>query len=467
MRALVRRRRLRPWLVASALLPALAASRAGAELHEGFETHEPTWRDAGGDARYKIERQLRIAQDAHSGNGCEFVETQSSDGGTAIYLSYNLGNAPVIDELTASLWVKADQPGIQFAARVVFPRTLEPSSQRPVTAVILGTSSTKPGQWERLTITNIRNQVEQQARVLRAQLRLPVDTRQSYVDRLLLNVYVGAGKHQVWIDDLEVTGIVYAPTEPQPNTATNAPSPLPQMDGFLPISRTTESADAAPVAGAVSVVELKGQTVLVRGKQFFPRIIEHQGEPLPFLQQLGFNTVRMRTTPARETLGRSREARAVDHLPAAATGRPRQPVRRLDADFGAGIRRSVSIGAGLGSRRRTFGGGSRRAETLGRACAPTRSCRGRVRFLCQAAADLRSLSRQVDVVVTKRLPMGTTFELADYGDWLRDRTRLARPGTPQWAVDPNAGLARTRAASAIAFVAEAGGSAKSKANKFG
>lgn len=419
--------------MAAVWIPALAATCARAEFHDGFETHEPAWRDAGGDARYKIDRQLRIAQDAHSGNGCEFVELQSSDGGTAIYLSYNLGNAPVIDELTASLWVRADQPGVQFAARVVFPRTLEPNSQRPVTAVVLGTSSAKPGQWERLTITNIRNQVEQQARVLRAQLRLPVDTRQSYVDRLLLNVYVGAGKHQYWVDDLEVTGIVYAPTEPQPNVATNAPSPLPQMEGFLPISRTNEAPDGAPIAGAVSVVELKGQTLLVRGKQFFPRIIEHQGEPLPFLQQLGFNTVRMRTTPARETLEEASKLGLWIICP------PPQPAD-LGNPYGASTPTSVlefgeafqsvlawDLGEGLSAA--DLDVLKRWAEHVRRHDLP----RPRP-ILCQAAADLRSLSRQVDVVVTKRLPMGTTFELADYGDWLRDRTRLARPGTPQWAV---------------------------------
>lgn len=444
-RALRARPRL-PLLVVLALL-ATMPTVARAEHYDGFETHEPSWRDAGGDARYKLLRQLRIAQDAHSGRGCEFVEVESSDGATAIYLSYNLGNAPVIDELTASLYLRSDAPGIQLAARIVFPRTLEPNSQQPVTAMVLGASYDKPGQWQQLTIGDFRRQAEQQARVLRAQLRLPVDTRQAYVDRILLNVYVGPGTHRTWIDDLTVTGIVYKPSEPQ--LADAGPKPLPPMEGFLPISRTTGQPDAMPPVGpasvgAASVVELKGQTLLVRGKQFFPRIIEHQGEPLTFLQQLGFNTVRMRQTPSRETLEEAKKLGLWIVCPPpqpADLGNPYGAATPSSvAEFGEAFQSVLAWDLGEGLSARDLDVVKRWAEHVRRNDLP----RPRP-ILCQAAGDLRSLSRQVDVVVTQRLPMGTSFELADYGNWLRDRTRLARPGTPQWAViqtQPSRELAR-------------------------
>ena len=422
----------------------LLAAPAEADFHDGFETAEPAWRDAGGDARYKLDRQLRIAQDAHSGQGCEFLEITSSDGGTAIYLSYDVGNAPVIDELTAGLWLRASRSGVQFAARVVFPRTLEPQSQKPVTALVLGTSYVDEGQWRRLTIGDFRNQVEQQARLLRAQLRLPVDTRQAYVDRVLLNVYVGPGKHQFWIDDLELSGIVYAPQKPLSSEPTKLPgyNDFAAAGPFRPISTPGDlEAAARPVS---SVVELKGQTLLVRGKQFFPRAIEHQGEPLEFLQKLGFNAVRMRTTPSRETLEEATRLGLWLICP------PPQP-----ADLGN------PYGAATPTSESQFGEAFQAvlAWDLGDQCTGTdldiikrwsehvrRNDLPRPRpIVCLPLGDVRSLSRQVDVVVAQRRPMGTNFELSDYGRWLRDSSRLARPGTPQWALiqtQPERELAR-------------------------
>ena len=49
-----------------------------------------------------------------------------------------------------------------------------------------------------------------------------------------------------------------------------------------------------------------------------------------------------------------------------------------------------------------------------------------------AAADsgLRTVSRHVDMIVARRTVLGTSLELADYLSWLRERPRLARPGTP-------------------------------------
>jgi hypothetical protein len=72
-----------------------------------------------------------------------------------------------------------------------------------------------------------------------------------------------------------------------------------------------------------------------------------------------------------------------------------------------------------------------------------------------AAADssVRSLSRHVDLLVARRTVLGTSLELIDYLRWLRERPRLARPGTPLLAelateIDPRA----ARQAASIAGV---------------
>ena len=45
-----------------------------------------------------------------------------------------------------------------------------------------------------------------------------------------------------------------------------------------------------------------------------------------------------------------------------------------------------------------------------------------------------AFSRQVDLLSVSRTPLGSSLELKDYGTWLAQRPRLARPGTPLWSV---------------------------------
>ncbi len=54
-------------------------------------------------------------------------------------------------------------------------------------------------------------------------------------------------------------------------------------------------------------------------------------------------------------------------------------------------------------------------------------------ILASAEDEVYAYSRSVDVLVLTREPLGTSFEQNDYGTWMRERMRLARPGTPFWA----------------------------------
>ena len=56
-------------LVVLALAPGLA--RGQTPWSERFEGPEPSWRLAGGDVRYQIERHERLQGEAHSGAACE------------------------------------------------------------------------------------------------------------------------------------------------------------------------------------------------------------------------------------------------------------------------------------------------------------------------------------------------------------------------------------------------------------
>ena len=92
-----------------------------------------------------------------------------------VYFSHAVGQPRVIAELTPSVWIKSDRPGLQLLARVVLPRTEDPRSGQPVSTLVAGTSYTQVGRWQQLHIRGIPNLLARQVRVLRLQLGPGVD----------------------------------------------------------------------------------------------------------------------------------------------------------------------------------------------------------------------------------------------------------------------------------------------------
>ena len=128
--------------------------------------------------------------------------------------------------------------------------------------------------------------------MLRAEYGPQVDPREAFVDSVLINAYGGPGVTNAWIDDLEVAGVVVANVTAADESAASA----------VPGTEPERLPSLWPGGHGVPRVELKDSLLLVDGKPFFPRIIEHRGEPLERLQALGFNVVRVPQTPAPEFL---------------------------------------------------------------------------------------------------------------------------------------------------------------------
>ena len=139
---------------------------------------------------------------AAAASGCEI----EGDGGSYVYFAHDVGRPRVIDELAPSVWVKADRPNLYLAVRVVLPRTTDPRSGRPVVTILAGPGYTDVGRWQQLRLGSIPTLLTRQVHLLRMQLGPQVDGREAYVDAVLLNVYGGPGKTNVWIDDLAVAG---------------------------------------------------------------------------------------------------------------------------------------------------------------------------------------------------------------------------------------------------------------------
>ena len=97
----------------------LAAAQAETGWYEGFEGPQPSWQDAGGDAQYRLLGHQRLQQDAHTDGGCEWLQVEGNSG-SYVYFAHDIGRPRVIDELTPSVWIKADRPNLHLAVRVVF-----------------------------------------------------------------------------------------------------------------------------------------------------------------------------------------------------------------------------------------------------------------------------------------------------------------------------------------------------------
>jgi|GEM_PF-437810 len=426
-------------------------------FYEGFEGPEVSWQQAGSDAPHRVEYHGRIQGEAHVGQGCERLRIVAGQG-SYVYLAHPIGRAPVIDELLVSVWVKSDRAGIQVLAQVVLPRSPNPRTGGPLIALIQGTTYTQVGRWEQLRLQNVPQQLARQVRVLRSQYGPHVDEREAYVSHVLLNVYGGPGVTNVWIDDLDVAGLVSPQASPTPFGASNPPRvsagpALPNAsgtsEGVFPRSTgpslgvgvhpARPSGDAigssVPIALETPRIRLDGPVLRVGHQEFFPRIIPYRGEPLTGLQQMGFNVIWLPTPPGQELLAEVERL----HLwlicpPPISTEAPRGQEavavgirERIPSEFNRVLAWDVTLEP-PGARMAEIG---QWADRVRRAD----SYSGRP-LVVRANENLQPLSRLVDILWLTRPSLGTGLELTDYVGWLRQQELLVRPGTPLWVSVP-------------------------------
>ncbi|MGA2799420.1 MAG: hypothetical protein ABSE63_17700, partial [Thermoguttaceae bacterium] len=470
--------------------------------YEGFEATEISWRDAGGDAQYRILDHRRVQNEAHTGKGCEWLRV-SSNGGSYVYIAHDVGRPIVIDELMPSLWIKSDRSGLQLLARLVLPRTTDSKTGRPVSTLVAGTSYTDTGRWQELRITDMPRLLARQIRILHSQFGPNVDGREAYIDALLLNVYGGPGVTNVWIDDLDVAGYVSTSVPAQAQTVNPLPpvgndasgnsawmpkgsGPPAQAAGSIAGNPPSDAAMAGigadtdnhgqdaratqgfagndpsrtapfvPIQPKRHEVKLSGSVLTVDSRPFFPRAIEHQGEPLSVLKQMGFNTVWLKRLPAQEILEEAdrlglwvicppprppRSNGAND--PAAVlsdVGPAFDPVLMWDLSTSWGLSQFSSDENGTVPFRPSGAAGAlpvpQRLETTRRWAEQIRNAdhRGERPLICRPSSDLRGYSRldSAMILLIDRRPLGTSMELADYGTWVDRQPLLARPGTSVW-----------------------------------
>jgi hypothetical protein len=346
-----------------------------------------------------------------------------AQGGTSVLVAHDIGRPAVIEELHPTLWVCADRPGIQFLAEITLPRTLDPRSRKPLTTKVFGTAYAAVGRWQQLEIVDFPRLAANQVRILRSQLAMDVDGREAFVSRVLLNTYGGPGVTNVWIDDLAVSGHV--------PSAMDAAAPASQPGwaiAAIPAGLSTSNSASGmavasgPAAPPPREVKLAGSVLKVNDYPIFPRCVEYHGEKLAFLKQMRFNTIWLRQVPSPEFLAETRQLglwlvcpppELTDAGPQATIGPEFEPV--LVWDLGHGM-----TGDSLDANRK-------RAERV--RLADSRLSRP---LICAPITSLRSYSRQTNLLLIDRRPLGTSLEMPDYGTWVRRQPLLALPGTPVW-----------------------------------
>jgi len=430
-----------PWLVA---IVALSATISGAAtFEESYEGPEAKWSVGDSDVHPRVISHALSAEAPHRGRCCERFLIEAS-AGTRLRLETPMNDARVIDEWRASVWIRSDRPDIRLSARIRLPHFRAPNTGRPVDVLVHGTVSRDADRWERLTVGNLDEGLRRQLPALRAEYGPVGDLAGAVVTHLVLELYSSPGRYDVSIDDLLVVGSIttLAATQPPAELPRARPDPAVEPAQFItppaPTARRVPPAPSTPAdaprpvamspaatAPAETPSGINRGVLEVGGLPFFPRAIDHNGEPLDALAALGFNCVRLAAPASSDLLAEARRAGMWVVCPPPAL--PDVDIRDPESlpVFSSNWDRVLLWDLGAGLAERDVEAVAEKARRV-RAC-DVRAGRG---LIAEADSGLRSVSRHVDMLVARRTVLGTSLEIDDYLTWLRERPRLARPGTP-------------------------------------
>ena len=297
---------------------------------------------------------------------------------------------------------------MQLMLRVVLPRSRHPRTGEELKTLIRGTSYTDAGRWQQLNVSDIEEEMIRHQRVLRSQFGSYVDVREAYIDHVVINAYGGPGPTDVWIDSLELPGYV-------PMQAKQMPGQPQAKDAIRNVAYGKHN----PSIGPPKQIALNGTVINVDGRPFVPRMIEHNGEPFDWLESLGFNTIKLKVTPTRSQLDLARilDLWLVAPPPQVETGNTITPAFDRVIAWSLGGRLA---GRDFQSTQQLAIDVKQSDEQLKRP------------ILCGVESHIWQYSRLADILMFDRQVVGTSFPLRQFGPWLDERNRLARPGTPFW-----------------------------------
>lgn len=379
-----------------------------------------------GDANVKVEEKEHDISDSSfkSQPTSEHIKlTAELATGDAAFIHYHYSTppAPVTAALTAGVWVKANKPGIQLRARVVFPNEPDPAQpESRLTMLVVGDKYTEATRWQPLKLADVPGLVGKHLPVLQTKIGRAVNTTGAYVDRLVLNLYTGPGTTDVCIDDLDI-GPVSKPDE--------AKGP-----GGTPVKGPKGS--DAPAGPRGRLTKQEGGQLFVDGKPYFFRAVRHTGAPLHVLRQAGFDALWVPADVGADVLEEAnREGWLV--VPSA----PLAPPRAV-TDTDPSAMRAAELALDTYYRKFSgsdllfwdLGGGrlAEQADAVERTTKYIRKYDAKRPFSADVWDGFQGYSSFLDAVGAHRWPLFTSLELSAYRDWLTQRKALSSDRAVFW-----------------------------------
>ncbi len=336
--------------------------------------------------------------------------------GTKILATTPVSPSYIIDELQPSVWIKSSRSGIQLYARAVLPNTPDPREEGPVTILLAGPVGVAAPRWQKLDFADIRETLpkllEQAVWKLRTRFDIRVDTSEAYIDSVVLNVYSGPGSNTVWIDDLNIDGAVPVNLNKVTNNVSNDTRYSVRQVAFQQLTGNPERRPALSRCNS-NILE-------VRDQPFFVRIIQFNGEPFEMLRDLGFNTIELSQTA---TIQQLRQVETLDMWivcpPPASAG-----VEPISSDFDRVLAWTLDSERWLNDMNQL----TNRVREIRQS--DFRENRPVVAF---ANTYMYDLAHVADIISTGFEPIGGSFILSQYSDWIQQRMQLAQNKMPFWA----------------------------------
>ncbi len=325
--------------------------------------------------------------------------------GHSVQLAYNVPQAVILSETRLAALVSCNRPGAQLAAMVTLPRSIDKETGEPRQLLVRSGENGKGGDWEQFEFSELSRELPAQVRVARAKYGGNIDERGAFVTQMVILAPGGPGVTELWVDQIAVYGVL--------NVGGKAPGSAPNE--VLPVAGVIPAAHTAPATAAPPVAAASGKPPVA------PRIIQWQGEPLAFLQKLGFDAVWMGRPPVDSEIA---EARRLGMFIICEPPTPEQ-MRTLPLDG----RFSQVMAWDLGKLAEP--GDLEVCHRWAQAIEYYESDPARP-VLLRPTGMTREASRIADLVMIGRPTLGSSLPWPSYGAWLGQQRRLVRGGTPLW-----------------------------------
>jgi hypothetical protein len=263
-------------------------SNPSASLHEGFETNRTTWMQEETDVEVNLQAHDRTARAVHEGQRSEHFKFIASGPGNLLFYSLALGKIPVSEKLKASLWVRSNQPGAQLLGRVVLPNDSDPTTGQASFVLVPGASYDAVDSWQRLTLADLPQAVERQARVLRHTTKRKVSLEGAYLERVVINLYGGSGQAEVFLDDLDISPVpdeAVLPSADEPQSGV-AETPIPDVP-----AAANANANASAKSKGKGKVEMLAGRLKRDGHEWIPSILYAPKIELETAYAFGFDVL--------------------------------------------------------------------------------------------------------------------------------------------------------------------------------